>query len=141
MGWPKSSVGFSINISQKNLNEIFGHPKDYVHPVQNAKIQRLHSEKFFPSLLAPQPPPQRAPVLSVLDHPSRDVCVCVCVCTHTHICMHTYSQRNTIHTDVHTHVNGLAYSTSPLGKGIHVFSSSLLLQVVLLWGKVGLVQG
>ena len=138
MGWPKSSFVFSVNISQKNLNEFFGHPKDYVYPVQNAKIQRLHSEKFFPSLLAPQPPPQRPPVLRVswITLPE----MCVCVYTHTHICMHTYSQRNTIHTDVHTHVNGLAYSTSPLGKGIHV-SSSLLLQVVLLWGKVGLVQG
>lgn len=37
--------------------------------------------------------------------------------------MHTYSQRDTVHTDVHTHVNGLAYSTSPLGKGIRVVSS------------------
>ena len=52
--------------------------------------------------------------------------------THTHTCMHTDSQRNTICTDVHIHVNGLAYSTSPLGKGIRVVSSSLSLQVVLL---------
>lgn len=61
--------------------------------------------------------------------------MCLYTHTHTHMCMHTDSQRNTIHTDVHIHANGLAYSTSPLGKGIRVVSGSLLLQAVLLWGR------
>lgn len=57
----------------------------------------------------------------------------MCVRTHRHACIHTTGGARGTHTRAHTHINGLAYLTSPFWKGIEVVSSSLLFQVMLQW--------